>query len=475
MTIDYNYDIRTQFKYVTLNSTGAIKDIYERIGKNDVFGVVDMMDNNDTEVECAIKEYNTQTHKVKGRPNKPRNNMPAYITEKLPRNKQQYINEVELFFLFGKEPTWKLEDGDAMVLSSFNRFMRKFRIYGLLRKAKRLAGAETESAIIFNLTRNTDGTINIKPFVAARSLGYKLRPMFDQYGDLIALAYGYRIRKGGKNELHYDILTKDFTFLCTKGEKGWEVETYDNPTGKINALYFKQKKAWDGAVERIHREEMLDSKVGDTNNYFADPKAAATADVIANISDPEVAGNMVQLTGAGSKFEYINPPQNSVTRQDEKLDLHKSIFFDTFTPDLSYESIKGLGTLSGAAMHNALILGYMKRDILREIYEPMLDRMRSVIFEILRLTEPKIAGKLDDTLLTCELTDPFATNMDNWDAIMKLYAAGLCSLETAIKKIALAENVDEEIDRIKMNAMELEFVRNEAKNEGQQNQQEEEE
>lgn len=467
METNYIYKIQTQFKYITLNSVGVMREAYQKIGDKDIFGVINMMEDNDKEVDAAIREYNPQTHKVMHRRNKPRKNMPAYITEKLPRNKQQYINEIELFFLLGKPVKWWMEDGDDEVFTAFRRFWQKHRLDGLLRKTKRLAGAETECALVFHLSKKGDD-VNVVPFVAARSTGYKLRPMFDQYGTLCAFAYGYRLRENGKNVLHYDILTKDFVFYCHNGAHGWNVETYENPLGKIPALYFRQPKAWDGAVARIEREEQLDSKVGDTNNYFAEPKAAATADVVANISDPEVAGNMVQLTGASSRFEYINPPQNSVTRQDEKSDLHSSIFFDTMTPDLSYDSIKGLGTLSGAAMHNALVLGYMKRDIRRETYEPMVDRMRSVIFEILKLTQPDIASKVDKTHLNFEFPDPFATNQDNWGAIMQLYNAGLCSLETAVKNIALVDDVDAEIDRIQFNNMEMEFTKNLAANGDQQ-------
>lgn len=461
MENDYLYKIQTQFKHITLNSTGLTQEIYEMLDKGDVFGVINMMENNDDEVDKAIMEYNPQTHKVMNRPNKPRKNMPAYITEKLPRNKQQYINEIEVFFLLGKPIIWKHKEGEVEAFKAYSDFWDKYRLDSVMRSVKRLAGAETESALVFNLT-NDHGNVKVKPFIVARSKGYRLRPLFDQYGDLIAFAYGYRLKEGKKRVLHWDILTADYTFYCSNRANKWSIDTVPNPTGKINAIYFKQTKAWDGAVPRIEREEKLDSKVGDTNNYFADPKAMATADVIHNISDPDVAGNLVQLTGTNSKFEYINPPSNSATRQDEKEDLKKSIFFDTFTPDFSYESIKGLGTLSGAAIHNALVLGYIKKDNRTEIYGELVDRLRSVIFGIIKLQDAKVANKMDSLKIEFEFADPFATQMDNWGAIIKLYGSGLCSLETAIKEIGLVDDVDAEIDRIIMAQQELECAKIEA-------------
>lgn len=461
MELDYINLIKTQFRNITLNSTGVAHEVYELIAKREIFALVNMMTSNEREVDNAIREYNPQTHPVMRRANKPRKDKTTYITEKLPRNKQQYINEIELFFLLGKPIVWKRESGDDEAYRLFLKFWRDKRMDSVLRKAKRLAGSETESSVMFNIVR--DGkTVNAQPYVASRTQGYRTRTLFDQYGTLVAHGLGYRLREGKSNILHWDIHTKDFLFRCANRKEGWEVETFANPTGKINGVYFHQLKAWDGVVPRIEREEKLDSKVGDTNNYFADPKAAATADVVANIMDPEIAGQMVQLSGKESRFEYINPPQNSVTRQDEKRDLQNSIFFDTFTPDFSYESIKGLGTLSGAAIRNALVLGYIKRDNRKELYGEMIDRLKNVILEMLKLMYPEHASHFSQLELSFEFSDPFATREDNWKSIIQLYGAGLCSLETAIKEIALVDDVDKEIDRLKMAAAELEFVRNEA-------------
>lgn len=50
-----------------------------------------------------------------------------------------------------------------------------------------------------------------------------------------------------------------------------------------------------------------------------------------------------------SRFEYVDPPLSSETREAEKKDLRNSILEDSLTPDLSFEGMKGLGTLSGEA------------------------------------------------------------------------------------------------------------------------------
>lgn len=452
MEDNYLIKLFTLFKNVTLNAIGAERDLYKLIADKDVTKAIDMMQDNDIEVDNAIREYNPQLHKVMHRRNKKRKNDKPYITEKLPRTRQRYINEVELFFLLGKPIVWTKKEGSDEAFMLFKTFLTNIRFDALIRRVKRLAGAETESALVYNITKEKKGDrfeITAKPYVVARSLGYKIRPMFDQYGDLIAFGIGYRLRMKGKNVMHWDIHTKDWVFYCKHANIGWEVESIPNPTGKINVLYFKQPKAWDGVVPRIEREELLDSKTGDTNNYFSDPMAAATADVIDNLADPDKPGRLIQLTGTASKFEYINPPQNSITRQQEKLELEKSILFDSLTPDLSYENIKGLGSLSGVAMHNALILGYIKRDIRKETYDEMLSRFVSVTINILSLLHPEKTSELQKLKVAHDFQEPFEEDENGkTNTIVTLYQSGLMSLDTAIRKLSTTDNPSEEVQKI---------------------------
>ena len=447
---NYLQQIKEYFRNLVLNSAGVERSLLELLQDNDVSTAIGMMRDNDKEVDEALKEYNPQTHDVMNRPNKYRKTE-DYITEKLPRRRQVYINEVELFFLLGNPIKWTKKDGADEAYGMFLDFLKSQRFDSNMRKAKRLAGAETESAKLYHIFRNdrTD-EINVKTVVLSRQTGYRLRPLFDQYGNLTAFAYGYKLRENGKTVEHWDIQTPDFIFYCKKGKLGWEVDTFVNPTKKINVIYYNQPKAWSGAEPRLKREEMLDSKVADTNNYFADPIAAASADVINAMCDPDKPGKLIQLAGANSKFEYVNPPQNSESRQSEKQDLHDSILFDTFTPDFSFEKIKGMGTLSGDAIKNAMILGFIKRDNLKEIYEELIDREKNVILAILKYIHPEMASEFDLLDIDFEFAEPFAQDKEKtWESITNLYQGGLVSLEQAVGMLALTDAPEDEVERIK--------------------------
>jgi hypothetical protein len=416
----------------------------------DVAKALQLLQNRDTDVDNAIREYNPQTHRVMFRPNKPRKNDKPYITEKLPRTRQRYINEVELFFLLGNPIQWRRVKGDDEAFDLFKTFLKEQHFNSRMRQAKRLAGSETESAKLYHIYRDErTHKPQVKCVVLARSTGYRLRPLFDQYGNLIAMAYGYVLHEGERNVRHWDFQTNEAIYNCRAGRFGWEVEQYPNPTGKINIIYYQQEKAWNGVEPRIDREEMLDSKSGDTNNYFSDPIALATADVIDNLVDPDKPGKLIQLNGDRSRFEYVMPPLASEARKAEKSDLHDSILFDTFTPDLDFEKLRGMGTLSGTAIRNSLILGYIKRDNRKELYEELVAREANLIIEILKYLHPDKQRELDELEVGFDFAEPFVDDKrSQWAAIAQLFAAGLLSLESAVTMLAITDAPQEEIEKI---------------------------
>ncbi|MBR1527024.1 MAG: phage portal protein [Prevotella sp.] len=445
---DYQLQVLTQFRGVALNSEGVLQELYSYILGNDIARAVSLMQDHELAVTNAIREYNWQTHEVMNRPNKWREGQEPYQTEKLPRTRQRYINEMEVFFLLANQIIWKRNAGTDRAYQLYKDLLRETRYHSKLRQCKRLAGSELESALVYQLYQR-NGQLHYHNFVAAYSLGYRLHPLFDQYQNMVAFALGYTLKVRGNNVMHYDIWTDDYYFQCERSAVGWQVKVYDNILGKIPVIYFSQNKSWDGSERRINREEMSDSKHGDNNNYFADPLAEATADVLQYLKNGETVGRMIQLTGKESRFGYVNPPSDSDSRRDEHDNLHDSILFDTFTPDFSFEKMKGLGTISGEALRRALALGYIKRANLMEIYEPLIDRDKNLKIALLKLLHPEAATELDALDIEGQFAEPFDEDKaTKWAAIGKLYADGLVSLETAVTMLAITDAPHEEIEKI---------------------------
>lgn len=444
----------TYFQNKTLNALGVERDLMELIKAKDISRAMSLMEDHDAEAMQAIYEYNPELHAIMKRQNKTRKGQCDYRTEKLPRTRQRYINEVELFFLLGNPIKWKLSDksGDSDAYAAYRQFLRDLRFDSNMRQAKRLAGCERQSAKLYHIYRNdTTGLPEVKVVVLSMSKGYSLRPMFDQYGNMLAFGCGYYLKEGARTVEHFDIYTPTFIFRGKKAKIGWDVAPIINPSGKINIIYYPQEVAWAGLQPRIDREEDIDSKTADTNNYFADPIAAATTDVIKSLPKTDQPGKVIQLNSKEDKFEYIEPPTSSETRQQEKTDLKESILFDTFTPEFTPEKMVGLGTLSGDAIKRAMVLGYIKRDNRKEIYDELVDREKNLILAIMmNVTHIKMRDKLATLKIEHEFSEPFSEDVAaRWKSIGQAYNDGILSLEEAVNLMGVADNPQEEIDRLK--------------------------
>ena len=462
---EYVNNIATLFKNVALNALGVERDLYKLLEDDDVSGALRLMQDNGVDVDNALNEYYPQKHTIMERKDKPRKNMAPFITCKLPRALQRYINETELFFLFGNAVKWRKESGDDEAYKLFTDFIKTSRFNSTMRSVKRIAGSETEAAKLYHIYRDSDNKAQVKVVVLSRSTGYELRPLFDQYGVLVAFAYGFTSKDAsGKSIQHWNIETPQFIFECTKNAiAGWSVEKRLNPTSKINIVYYKQRKAWDGVEPRIARIEEIDSKIGDTNNMYAEPIAFATADVVEMMQDPDSIGKLIKAT-AGGRFEYINPPAASELLALEKKELHDTVLFDTFTPDLDTDKLRGTGDLSGEAIKRAMTLGYLKRSNLMEIYEEMIDREKNLIISVLKEQHIDMAKKLDELEIAFSFAEPFGEDARAiWSSLTGLYAGGLVSLETAVEMLALTKAPQEEIDRIRMAATEQLMAQEELK------------
>jgi hypothetical protein len=459
--------ILNNFHNTVLNTTGVQRDLDQLLRDLDVSRARGLMQDRDADVREAIAEYNPDDHKVmKEKRYKIRDGKDAYEYERLPRPWQRFINEVALFFLLGNPIKWQNDtevadgatDPTEEAFVAFEELLKSIRFHATMREAKRLAGAETESAILFHIYRNDETfTSEVKALVIAKSKGYTLRPLFDQYGNMLAFGYGYQLKDGNNTIEHFDVQTADTIYNCTKGRIGWNVDITPNPTGKINVIYCQQNREWDGVQRRIERDEKTDSKTADANNYFATPKLIVDAEALESLPDStKVAGEVILLrpgangNTSGNAVRYLEPPRASEEYKIEKEALKQSILQDSLTPDFSYENLKGTGTLSGEAMRRQMILGYMKRDNLLEIYEPLVDRAKNLILAIMaNVTHIRLRSQIERLEISFEFAEPF-----NEDASARTtetgnaYANGTCSLETAVRRIGFVGDVDEEIARI---------------------------
>lgn len=435
-------------------------EVVRRIDAGKVEDALELFDDRTKEVEQAYKEYNPKHHSIMFRPDKVRKNKSDYKTNKLPRNWQSYINEIELYFLMNNGVSWELlnnyEEQDKLsdVFSKFTLFLQELHYDTCTREAKRLAGAETECAKLYAHYKD-EGEDKVKIIVLSYSKGYKLRPLFNKYGDMKAFAVGYYVKlaTGDKQEC-WDIYTSETIYKCKKAvdvneSVEWKVESEKNFIEKIPIIYYRQDKAWAGVEERIERDEWLDSKNADCNEYFADPMLKISANVKNGLMDPKSAGKVIQVKSKEDVFEYVTPPDASDMKAQEKSVLKESILMGTLTPDLSYENVKGLGAISGEAITKANILGYIKRLKNMEIYNELFQRDANLVKAIMaNVLFPAYRKEIYSMVLNHIYQDPANGISDNSEEIQRWAEIGM-SDEAIVEANRNVHNKKLELERLR--------------------------
>ena len=248
MFVDSIIQIKTYFRNLTLNALGVERNIFERLEDNDVDSVVNMMEQHDFDVDNAISEYNPQTHKVMSREDKWVKGEKPYRTEKLARTRQRYINEVELFFLLGNPIMWKKVEGDDEAFELYKKYLKNIYFNTKLRQCKRLAGAETESGLVFNFSQK-NGEMHVDVYVAARSKGHKMRELFDQYGNVVRK----QMQKEGSvaaGSPVYKLVTSNDWSIVVKLDDSYYQELKDKTSVRVTITkddisFNAQVKLWD--------------------------------------------------------------------------------------------------------------------------------------------------------------------------------------------------------------------------------------
>jgi hypothetical protein len=435
------------------NGLGVERDLEALIADRDISKAMNLFQNRDDEALKAFREYRPEYHRIMSRPDKKRKGRDDYIVQKLPRARQRNINLIAQFFLLNNPIKWTCENTDEASIEAFNaftEFLKEIRFDVYMRHSKLTAGAETECAKLYHIYRDEEtGESRVKIVMLAHSDNYTIRPLFDRYGNLLAFGYGYRLKKGDEVVEHFDIQTPKKIYRCRKEKIGWSVRDVPNVTGKINVIYYRQEKEWEGAQWRIERDEMLDSRNADVNEYYGDPIAKASADVLESMTDPESVGKMIRLQGKESLFEYVPLPGDSPTKEAEKSVLTDSILMDTLTPNFHWKDMAGLGTLSGEALRRALVLGYIKRNLNIDTYKELVDREKNLILAIMtKVTHIELRNSLKNLKIDFEFSEPFDEDArSRWASVGHAYTDGIISLETAVRMLGLAGQ-EEEIGRI---------------------------
>lgn len=445
---------------------GKNQEFEQLLAAGDISAVREKMSSRMDEVMDALREYETKEHLINRREDKiitdkKGNFVRKEAVWKLPIPYPVFINEIALVFLYGRPVKWmQLSEGTDDAFKAYQDFIKSSRFDSKIRQCKRLAGAETESALLFRCYQDEDGSRNCQLRVLAHSKGDEIYTRFDQYENLIAFAWGYYTKDDGEGAVyHFDVFTKKTIYHCSKKSIGWDVVEEINFAGKIPVIYFKQEKEWDGVESLIHREESIASRTADTNDYFADPIAIMAQDIIKNMPEKKEAAKLLVTNdkdGVDKAAKYLTWDSAPESKKQELEWLQTQILQKTFTPNITTDTLKSISQLSAKALRTVMMLADIKAAKRKESHDEMLDRTASLIIAIIgNVLDSHLKAQCDELKVGHEFQEPFGEDIaDDLNNVIRAVDAGILSEETGIELNPLIKDPHREAERLKKEAEE---------------------
>jgi len=308
---------------------------------------------------------------------------------------------------------------------------------------------EEADTVYWNNTPNAGKRFRLRMKILANSLGDSLYPVFNNSGDMIAFARGYTLKVDNKTEEHFDIYTEATTYKAVKNVASWDVITETNMIGKIPVMYYYQPKPeWADVQTLVERFELTLSNHSDTNDYFCSPMVKVNGEIEGFASKGE-SGKVIKLKD-GATAEYMSWDQSPKSMELEFNNLRSLIYDMTDTPDISIETMKGLGTFSGIALKMLFLAPHLKAADKEETFGKTIQRrinfikaaMATINISLEKATAMEISPKFEYFLPKNEgeMVDMLVSATGGGKAIM--------STETAVSLNPLVNNAEQEMQRI---------------------------
>ena len=439
---------------------GRNQEFEELIKAKDISRVKELFTTREALTAEAMKEYDPKQHEIMSRPDKilknPKGERKGTLKRwKLPINYPQYINEIALVFIYGRPIKWTNQsEGTDKAFSAFQDIIKRTRFDSKVRQCKRLAGAETQSAMLFRVFRNNENKPDCQIRVLAKSKGDEIYARWDMYENLVSFAWGYYVKDSStETSYHFDIFTADVIYRCKRVLTGWEVVEELNPIGKIPVILFQQDKEWKGVEPLIEREEYIGSRTADTNDYFADPMFIVDTDIIKNMPDKNDENKTLISKGkddVSKAAHYLTWDSAPESKQKEIEWLQKHILTKTFTPNIDFESMKGLSNVSGKALKQMMLLADIKAQRHKEVHDELLDRTGNLVIAIIgNVLNIALRGECNNLVVGHEFQEPFGEDIkETIENIAKAKDAEMLSTEGAIELNPLVKDKEQELKRI---------------------------
>lgn len=381
---------------------------------------------------------------------------------------QKLIVKRSVGITFGNPVKYKAtpeNDAEQALYDAVMRVLKDAKERPLNRKVARQVYGMTEVAERWYVTEGKDmhkryssrGTpFKLRCVVFSPRYGDTLYPCFDDDRDMIAFSRSFKQKdEKGATHTYFETLTAEkFWMWETSGDgskgSGWAlVDGYpqDNPYGKIPVIYGHQDEPdYEDVQTLISRLEKMLSNFADTNDYFGNPKMVVKGRVEGFCRKGE-AGGIMEVDPDGS-IDILSWAQAPDSIKTEYATLKELIHTITQTPDISWDSVKGLN-VSGVALELMFMDAILKVMDKEEIWLDYLTRRVNLIMAMLANVDISFKEPAKSLIIEPEIV-PYIIIDKQTRTNIELALAGnkqLKSRRTAMRDLGI-DNVETELEDI---------------------------
>lgn len=286
-------------------------------------------------------------------------------------------------------------------------------------------------------------------------LGDDLYPLFDEYGDMIAMSVGYSRKVGRKTIRYFDTYTATKHIKWSDANGQWQkVENEDITLLKIPCIYaWRPMPIWEDTSKTVYEIEWSLSRNGNYLRENSKPLFVVFADEAINYGDeksPNREFRSIMQYPKGSTAQYITW-QQAVENLKFYVEQLRSMFFTQLQlPDWSYEKMSQQA-LSGESRKQMFIDAQLKvKDESGRLIE-FFDREMNVIKAFLKIMLGNAYAADIDSLKVDMVITPF-TITDEKDTITNLITANggepIISQRESIEMYGHSDDVDKTLQEI---------------------------
>lgn len=191
--------------------------------------------------------------------------------------------------------------------------------------------------------------------------GYRLFPLFDEYGDMLSMSFEYDIQIADKKTTYFETYTADRILKWKQdGFQRYEkIEDVINPIGKIPCIYMNRHEPIYGGLSYIRNEiEYTLSRNSDTIAY----NSAPILKISGGLQGDEKKGESkrVYRVESGGDVAYISWAQSIEALKYHVNTLVQQFWAQSQMPDISFENMKNLGNIGFDARQTLLTDAHLK-------------------------------------------------------------------------------------------------------------------